>query len=141
MPSKRTYPPVRDGRGMPCRGMHATARLNYNGPHPQQVVLFGRSLGGAVAAYAATRYKRHISGLVIENTFTRIVDIVPHTLPILRPLVGPNRCMPPLVTVWLCYCRVGISCPIRSRPTTTGCPQPLLFAGPSTSWCATTGTM
>lgn len=58
---------------------------------PLQVVLFGRSLGGAVAAYAASRLQRHVSGLVLENTFTSIVDLVPHTLPFLRPLVGPGR--------------------------------------------------
>lgn len=58
---------------------------------PTQVVLFGRSLGGAVAAYAASRLQRHVSGLVLENTFTCIVDLVPHTLPFLRPLVGPGR--------------------------------------------------
>ncbi|PSC75999.1 alpha beta-hydrolase superfamily isoform B [Micractinium conductrix] len=56
-----------------------------------QVVLFGRSLGGAVAAYAAARRPRHISGLVLENTFTRIVDVVPKTMPLLSPFVGPGR--------------------------------------------------
>lgn len=56
-----------------------------------QVVLFGRSLGGAVAAYASQRYPLNVSGLILENTFTRVVDIVPHTLPFLRPLVGPGK--------------------------------------------------
>jgi len=44
-----------------------------------------------VAAYAAAKLVRHVSGLVIENSFTRIVDLVPHTLPFLRPLVGPGK--------------------------------------------------
>lgn len=59
-------------------------------PSPQ-VVLFGRSLGGAVAAYAAGRYRRHLSGLIIENTFSSVVDVVPHVLPLLSALVGPGK--------------------------------------------------
>jgi pimeloyl-ACP methyl ester carboxylesterase len=58
---------------------------------PRRVVLFGRSLGGAVAAHAALAARCRVAGLVLENTFTRIVDLVPHTLPLLRPLVGPGR--------------------------------------------------
>ena len=58
---------------------------------PRRVVLFGRSLGGAVATYAACHLQPHISGLILENTFSRVVDLVPHMLPFLRLLVGPGR--------------------------------------------------
>lgn len=58
---------------------------------PQRVILFGRSLGGAVATYAACHSQPHISGLILENTFSRVVDLVPHMLPFLRLLVGPGR--------------------------------------------------
>ena len=58
---------------------------------PRRVVLFGRSLGGAVATYAACHSRPHISGLILENTFSRVVDLVPHMLPFLRLLVGPGR--------------------------------------------------
>ncbi|KAI7839221.1 hypothetical protein COHA_007034 [Chlorella ohadii] len=58
---------------------------------PTKVVLFGRSLGGAVAVYGAVEQQRHLAGLILENTFTRIIDVVPHALPFLAPLVGPGR--------------------------------------------------
>jgi hypothetical protein len=58
---------------------------------PSRVVLFGRSLGGAVAAHAAVVRQKHVAGLVLENTFTRLVDLVPHTMPLLKPLVGPGK--------------------------------------------------
>nr|XP_022289188.1 protein ABHD13-like [Crassostrea virginica] len=42
-----------------------------------KIVVFGRSLGGAVAACLATseKYSRHIAALVLENTFTSLPDI------------------------------------------------------------------
>ena len=45
------------------------------------VFIFGRSLGGAVATYAVTDDKSSmdkIDGLVLENTFTSISDMVDH---------------------------------------------------------------
>ena len=40
----------------------------------------GRSIGGAVAIYAASQAKNHISqkiqGVILENTFTSIIDVV-----------------------------------------------------------------
>jgi fermentation-respiration switch protein FrsA (DUF1100 family) len=45
---------------------------------PRQVFIFGRSLGGAVAIYVANtlQSKHSIKGLIIENTFTSINDVV-----------------------------------------------------------------
>ena len=40
---------------------------------PQRIVVFGRSLGGAVAIELAGR--RELAGLIIESSFTNIVDI------------------------------------------------------------------
>lgn len=51
----------------------------------------GRSLGGAVAIYAATQYKSHICGLIVENTFSNLEEAAPHAMPMLRPLIGPGR--------------------------------------------------
>jgi len=42
---------------------------------PGQVILFGLSLGGAVAAYLATGAGRQCGGLVLQSTFTSIPDL------------------------------------------------------------------
>ncbi|RWS06166.1 alpha/beta hydrolase domain-containing protein 13-like protein [Dinothrombium tinctorium] len=57
------------------------AALNYALNHPDinksKIVLFGRSLGGAVALEMASSPKlnAHISAVIIENTFTSIPDV------------------------------------------------------------------
>ena len=58
---------------------------------PGRLVLMGRSLGGAVAAYAATQYRGRFAGLVLENTFTSIAAAAPGQLPFLRAVLGPGR--------------------------------------------------
>ena len=52
-----------------CAVEHVLRRPDLD---PTRVLLFGRSLGGAVAAYAAGRYRAHVAGLVLENTFTGV---------------------------------------------------------------------
>ncbi|MBI3267707.1 MAG: alpha/beta hydrolase [Planctomycetes bacterium] len=42
---------------------------------PDRLLLFGQSLGGAVAVELATRRAGRALGLVLESTFTRIVDV------------------------------------------------------------------
>ena len=44
---------------------------------PSQIMLFGRSLGGAVAIYLASlpNYSSRLAGLILENTFTSIYDM------------------------------------------------------------------
>jgi hypothetical protein len=45
----------------------------------ENIYLHGRSLGGAVAIYAASQileYKFKIKGLIVENTFLSIPDMV-----------------------------------------------------------------
>lgn len=44
-------------------------------------VVFGRSLGGAVAFYLAEKYPDFIAGVVVENTFTSIADMVDVIMP------------------------------------------------------------
>jgi len=58
--------------------------------HPQKIIVFGRSLGGAVALSLAARYQKHIAGFILENTFTNIGDMVDSVFPFLRPF---KRCM------------------------------------------------
>ena len=43
---------------------------------PEEIVLFGRSLGGAVAAWAAERFDPR--GLILESTFTSLADAGRH---------------------------------------------------------------
>ena len=43
------------------------------------IIVFGRSLGGAVAAYVAERYK--VSALVLESTFTSATDMASRVVP------------------------------------------------------------
>lgn len=48
------------------------------------LVLYGRSLGGAVAIYMAAQFSSTVLGLILENTFLSIPKTVPHIFPMLR---------------------------------------------------------
>lgn len=48
------------------------------------IVLYGRSLGGAVAIYIAATKSASIDGMVLENTFLSIRKTVPHIFPVLK---------------------------------------------------------
>ncbi|XP_065063388.1 protein ABHD13-like [Rhopilema esculentum] len=54
----------------------------------ERIILYGRSLGGAVAIDLATNqdYSEHIFALIIENTFTSIPDIACHMFPWIQKL-------------------------------------------------------
>lgn len=56
----------------------------------KNIYILGRSLGGAVTIYVASQdtYKNAIKGLILENTFTSIQDMVKIVLPPLSHL-GP----------------------------------------------------
>ena len=42
---------------------------------------------------------QQVRALIIENTFTSLVELVPVVLPILRPVIGPGRyCWPSFIT-------------------------------------------
>lgn len=55
------------------------------------ISLFGRSLGGAVAINLAARHSNEIKAVMVENTFTSIVDVAPKLLPFLGLFLGRNR--------------------------------------------------
>ncbi len=67
-------------------GVYADARAAWNhltevrGVPPERIVLFGRSLGGAVAVELAQ--DRTLAGLVLESAFTNIDDMA-------RRMIGP----------------------------------------------------
>jgi alpha-beta hydrolase superfamily lysophospholipase len=48
--------------------------------------VYGRSLGGAVAINLASQqvYQNVIKGLILENTFTSISDMIDSVLPVLK---------------------------------------------------------
>jgi fermentation-respiration switch protein FrsA (DUF1100 family) len=60
-------------------GLYQDAEVAYayvcetRGTDPKQTVLFGRSLGGAVAFYVAS--KLPVAGVIVESTFTSLSDL------------------------------------------------------------------
>lgn len=50
-----------------------------------KVYIMGRSLGGAVAIYLQSTFNYSIKGLILENTFLSISDLVDKLFPILKP--------------------------------------------------------
>ena len=40
------------------------------------IFVYGRSMGGQVAIYVAYKYQTYITGLILENTFSNISDLV-----------------------------------------------------------------
>ncbi|GFR41473.1 hypothetical protein Agub_g2163 [Astrephomene gubernaculifera] len=73
----------------------ARAALQYVLSRPElatdKVVLFGRSLGGAVATHLAAEKQELIKALVLENTFTGVQDMVSRVVPPLGLLIGTGR--------------------------------------------------
>ena len=65
--------------------LDAEATLDFVLSHEQidhtRVFVFGRSLGGAVAANLANKHMNRIRGLILENTFTSIPCMVDHIFP------------------------------------------------------------
>ncbi len=57
----------------------------------EMTVIFGRSLGGAVAMYAAVEHKSCYQAMIVENTFTSIEDMAGVAFPPLRGLVGEGK--------------------------------------------------
>ena len=52
---------------------------------PENIIIFGRSLGGAVAVDLASRVKA--GGLILESTFSSVRDLVEIAFPILSPFI------------------------------------------------------
>jgi len=48
-----------------------------------RIVAFGRSLGGAVALNLASTFPQHLGGVIVENTFTSILDMIDILFPLL----------------------------------------------------------
>ena len=59
--------------------------LDYAKIHNKKVYVLGSSLGGAVAIYSATKpeFIYEIDGLILQNTFTSIGDMIDSIMPLL----------------------------------------------------------
>ncbi|KAF2297545.1 hypothetical protein GH714_038665 [Hevea brasiliensis] len=55
-----------------------------------RIVVFGRSLGGAVGALLAKNNPDKVAGLILENTFTSILDMTGVLLPFLKWFIGSS---------------------------------------------------
>jgi hypothetical protein len=51
----------------------------------ERIFVFGRSLGGAIATQLAISKPESVKGIIVENTFTSLSDMVDALLPFLTP--------------------------------------------------------
>ncbi|XJO77632.1 hypothetical protein BDV3_002185 [Batrachochytrium dendrobatidis] len=69
----------------------AQAALDYIKSHDKlkdtKVLVYGQSIGGAVAINLVSENKDRISALIIENTFLSLRKLIPHVIKLLRPFV------------------------------------------------------
>ncbi|KZS89108.1 alpha/beta-hydrolase [Sistotremastrum niveocremeum HHB9708] len=87
-----------DSEGVPSeKGLKTDAQtiLDYLLNHPvisrTKIILYGQSIGGAVAIDLASRNPDKIHAMIVENTFTSLPRLVPNALPFLGPFS------------WLCH--------------------------------------
>jgi len=78
-----TGSPTEEGLMMDCEAtyQHLRGRTDID---QNRVLIFGRSLGGACAVSVCARHNDQIRGLILENTFTCISDMVDQLFPILK---------------------------------------------------------
>lgn len=88
---------------------------------PTRIAIFGRSLGGAVGAVLAKNNPDKVSALILENTFTSILDMAGVLLPFLKWFIGGSASRGPKV----------LNCLVRSPWNTIDVigqiKQPILF--------------
>lgn len=79
--------------GVPCEAglkRDAAAVISFARKHAalqeSPVVLFGRSLGGAVALSLAEKCPGDVAGVILENTFLSIPSMVDVLMPVISPL-------------------------------------------------------
>ncbi|KAG9105162.1 hypothetical protein FRC07_009556, partial [Ceratobasidium sp. 392] len=94
------------------KGLKIDARkaFDYILEHPvlrnTRIVLYGQSIGGAVAFYLASQYSASISALIVENTFMTLPSLIPTVMPVAAPLA------------FLCHQVWDSASAARSLPTT-----------------------
>ncbi|KAL0054970.1 hypothetical protein WJX82_005301 [Trebouxia sp. C0006] len=94
-PSYRGYGLSQGKPNEPGLQMDAQAALEYlttdSAVNKDNIVIFGRSLGGAVAFWVAAANPGFVNSLIVENTFWSIEAVVGKVMPFLAPFVGPGR--------------------------------------------------
>ncbi|KAJ1305187.1 hypothetical protein OPQ81_000218 [Rhizoctonia solani] len=70
--------------------LDAQTAFDYILEHPilgsTRIVLYGQSIGGAVAFYLANANASSITALIVENTFMTLPSLIPTVLPVAAPL-------------------------------------------------------
>lgn len=66
---------------------HVCARSDVDAT---RIVVYGKSLGGAVALHMASRHEPQIRAVVVENSFLSVPEMVPRVFPFLGFAFGPN---------------------------------------------------
>lgn len=72
-----------------------------------QILVFGRSLGGAVGAVLAKSNPDKVAALILENTFTSILDMAGVLLPFLKWFIGGTGSKCPKILNFLVRSRWG----------------------------------
>lgn len=85
--------PSENGLKMDAKAALAYARDRTDVLDVSRLYLFGRSIGGACALAVAETpdAQRMLRGVVVENTFTSIDDMIDHIMPALRFVKPLNR--------------------------------------------------
>ncbi|URE33317.1 Prolyl oligopeptidase family [Musa troglodytarum] len=73
---------------------HLTRRKDID---TSRIVVFGRSLGGAVGAMLARNNSDKVSALILENTFTSILDMAAIMFPFLKWFIGGSGSKSPKI--------------------------------------------
>uniref|UniRef100_A0A7S3CTU1 Serine aminopeptidase S33 domain-containing protein n=1 Tax=Strombidium rassoulzadegani TaxID=1082188 RepID=A0A7S3CTU1_9SPIT len=73
--------PSEDGLRLDAEATFEYALSRSDIINPDRIFVFGRSLGGAVAIQLAVTKSAHLKGIIVENTFTSIADMVDQLMP------------------------------------------------------------
>ena len=97
---------------------HLSQRIDID---TSRIVVFGRSLGGAVGAVLTKNNPDKVAALILENTFTSILDMAGVLLPFLKWFIGGSGSKGPRI----------LNCLVRSPWSTIDIigeiTQPILF--------------
>ncbi|KAK4774666.1 hypothetical protein SAY86_009601 [Trapa natans] len=77
---------------------HLSSRTDID---TSRIIVFGRSLGGAVGAVLTKNNPEKVSALILENTFTSILDMAGVLLPFLKWFIGKSSSKGPKILNFL----------------------------------------